>query len=121
MTERIRTSLWLAGAPVRFSLLLVIRIYRLTLSGVSGGQCRFHPSCSEYAEQAVRQMGALRGSALALWRVLRCSPLSAGGIDYAPTRPEYDSVIPQQSGPHGRAPHGRAPHGRAPHGEGAGA
>ena len=106
MTERIRTSLWSAGAPVRFSELLVIRIYRLTLRGVFGGQCRFHPSCSEYAEQAVRQMGALRGSALALWRVLRCSPLSAGGVDYAPTSPRYDSVIQPQSGPPRRVPHG---------------
>ena len=77
-----RRLAWIAGAPARFALVAAIRVYRLTLGGLLGGQCRFHPSCSEYAELAVRELGAARGSALAAWRVLRCSPLSRGGVDY---------------------------------------
>ena len=95
----------MAGAPVRFGELFAIRVYRLTLSGVVGGVCRFHPSCSQYAEQAVRELGALRGTVLALWRVLRCSPLSAGGIDYPPPRRPYDNAI-QATGAHVRVSHG---------------
>ena len=82
MSRYRRSWLWVAGAPVRFAELALIRAYRFTLSGVVGGHCRFHPTCSEYAEIAVRELGAVRGSILAAWRVLRCSPLSAGGIDY---------------------------------------
>jgi len=92
--ERIRTWLWTAGSPVRLAELIVIRLYRLTLSPVLGGRCRFHPTCSEYAEEAVREFGALRGSVLAMWRILRCSPLSAGGVDYPPARPRvYEGII----------------------------
>ena len=43
--------------------------------------CRFHPSCSEYAVEAVRSYGVIRGSVLAAWRVMRCNPWSAGGVD----------------------------------------
>jgi putative membrane protein insertion efficiency factor len=74
-------------------LVVLIRGYRLTLSGLLGGQCRFHPSCSEYAEQAVRSVGAVRGAGLAMWRILRCSPLSRGGIDHPPGSPVYDDDI----------------------------
>ena len=91
---RIRQWSWWLGAPARALLIVAIRVYRATLSGLLGGQCRFHPSCSEYAEQAIRSVGALRGSALAAWRILRCSPLSAGGVDQAPrSRRLYDSDI----------------------------
>ncbi|HXF56641.1 MAG TPA: membrane protein insertion efficiency factor YidD [Actinomycetota bacterium] len=84
------------GWPVRATLLLGIRVYRLTLGPVLGGQCRFHPSCSAYAEEAIRELGWARGGALAAWRVLRCSPLSRGGVDYPPRRGDrggYDKVI----------------------------
>jgi uncharacterized protein len=92
--SRPRQWLWWAGAPARHLLIAAIRVYRVTLRGMLGGQCRFHPSCSEYAEQAIRSVGAARGSALAVWRVLRCSPLSAGGVDHAPRSPRvYDATI----------------------------
>ena len=84
---------WAAGAPVRAVLLALIRVYRLTLGVVIGGQCRFYPSCSEYAEQAIRGQGAVRGSMLAVWRVLRCSPLTAGGVDHPPPARTYDVNI----------------------------
>ena len=56
----------------------------VTLSGWLGGQCRFHPTCSRYAEEAIRTHGAIRGSILAAGRVLRCNPFGRGGLDPVP-------------------------------------
>jgi hypothetical protein len=68
----------------REALILVVRLYRLTLGPVLGGHCRFLPTCSEYAIQALRKHGAVRGSLLAAWRLLRCHPFSRGGHDPVP-------------------------------------
>jgi hypothetical protein len=85
--------MWIAGAPARGLLIGLIHLYRLTLGQVLGGQCRFHPTCSEYAIESVRTHGAVKGAALATWRILRCSPLTAGGIDRPPpNRRLYDGV-----------------------------
>jgi putative membrane protein insertion efficiency factor len=81
-----RRGLWVAGAPARAVLLALIGLYRITLSGWLGGQCRFYPTCSRYAEEAVRTHGALRGSLLAAWRVARCGPFTDGGVDHVPPR-----------------------------------
>jgi putative membrane protein insertion efficiency factor len=78
--------LFVLGIPARLALIGLIRLYRIVLRPLIGGGCRFHPTCSVYAEEAIRSAGALRGSMLAVWRVARCSPLSAGGFD-APPRP----------------------------------
>ena len=80
----VRRLLWAAGWPARATLCGLICAYRVLLGGVFGGQCRFYPSCSHYAEGAVRARGAVVGGALAAWRILRCSPLSAGGFDPPP-------------------------------------
>ena len=66
----------------------LIRGYQLTLSPLIGNQCRFHPTCSNYALLAVAQHGALRGSGLALRRLLRCHPFHAGGFDPVPDAKE---------------------------------
>lgn len=92
----LRSAIWAAGAPARLAIVGLIKLYRVTLSGWLGGQCRFYPSCSLYAEEAVRIHGAIKGSALAVWRIARCGPFTAGGVDHVPshrTRGEYDSVI----------------------------
>ncbi|MDR3640711.1 MAG: membrane protein insertion efficiency factor YidD [Humidesulfovibrio sp.] len=65
-------------------LLALIWLYQRLLSPIFVGSCRFEPSCSEYARQAVILHGPLRGSFLALWRVLRCQPLCRGGFDPVP-------------------------------------
>jgi putative membrane protein insertion efficiency factor len=97
---RLRSVIWSAGAPARLAILGLIKLYRGTLSGWLGGQCRFYPTCSHYAEEAVRVHGALKGSALAVWRIARCGPFTAGGVDHVPLRRtrrgEYDSVIPME-------------------------
>jgi putative membrane protein insertion efficiency factor len=94
-------ALWRAGAPARLALLAVIGVYRMTLSGWLGGQCRFSPTCSRYAEEAIRTHGALRGSGLAAVRILRCNPFGRGGLDpVPPRRREYDDDIHEAGVPH---------------------
>ncbi len=67
-------------------LLLLIRLYRATISPLLGPRCRFEPSCSAYAEEALRTHGVVRGVALAAWRLGRCHPFARGGIDPVPER-----------------------------------
>jgi putative membrane protein insertion efficiency factor len=79
------------GWPARTLLICAIRLYRLTLSGLLGGQCRFYPTCSHYAEDAIRARGALVGSAMAVWRTARCNPFGRGGVDQV-HRLTYDAI-----------------------------
>ena len=65
----------------------LIRGYQLLLSPFAGGACRFEPSCSDYGMQAIRMHGLIRGSWLAVRRLLRCHPWAAGGYDPVPSRP----------------------------------
>jgi putative membrane protein insertion efficiency factor len=69
-------------------LLLLVRAYQLILGPFLGGACRFYPSCSNYAVQAIERHGARRGAALAAKRLLRCHPFSQGGVDLVPERAE---------------------------------
>lgn len=68
--------------PVRAARILV-RAYQLTLAGALGGQCRFSPTCSQYALDALAKHGLWRGTARSLWRVARCHPYHPGGHDPA--------------------------------------
>jgi putative membrane protein insertion efficiency factor len=65
-------------------LIALIRIYRLLLSPWIGGSCRYWPTCSAYAQEAIELHGALRGGWLALGRLVRCHPYSSGGVDPVP-------------------------------------
>ncbi len=71
-------SLWVAP------LIAILKLYRYVLSPLLGSNCRFHPSCSAYAIEALRKHGLLAGLKLTIWRVLRCNPWSAGGHDPVP-------------------------------------
>jgi putative membrane protein insertion efficiency factor len=66
-------------------LLALIRLYQLTFSRLMpANTCRFYPSCSRYGFEAIRKHGAIKGSLLAGWRVLRCNPFNPGGFDPVP-------------------------------------
>ncbi|MFE8603953.1 membrane protein insertion efficiency factor YidD [Archangium violaceum] len=71
-------------SPLAWLLALPIRFYRRFLSPLLPPACRFHPSCSSYALQALHKHGGLRGSRLILWRLLRCQPFHPGGFDPVP-------------------------------------
>ena len=64
----------IASAPVR--------LYQRAISPVIPARCKYHPSCSEYAVEAIRRYGVLRGVVLAAWRILRCNPWIHGGVDF---------------------------------------
>lgn len=65
-------------------LVFLVRIYRLAISPLLGRSCRFHPSCSEYAIEAIERHGSCRGSWLAIRRISRCHPWNPGGYDPVP-------------------------------------
>ena len=65
-------------------LVLLIRLYQITLSPFIGGQCRYHPTCSAYAIDALREYGPIRGSIMAAKRIGRCNPFAKGGYDPVP-------------------------------------
>jgi uncharacterized protein len=61
---------------------LPIRAYRFLVSPLLAPRCKYHPTCSRYALEALREYGVLRGLLLAGWRLLRCNPWSHGGVDH---------------------------------------
>ena len=67
-------------------LVLLLRGYRYAISPLYGQVCRYHPTCSAYALEAVTEHGSLRGSWLAVRRIARCHPWAAGGVDPVPPR-----------------------------------
>jgi putative membrane protein insertion efficiency factor len=69
---------------LRRAFTLPLRFYRRWLSPLKPPMCRFSPTCSQYAIEAIELHGILRGSGLALWRILRCHPLCKGGYDPVP-------------------------------------
>lgn len=75
---------------MRKALILLLQAYRLLLSPLLGQHCRFYPSCSQYAIEAVEKHGALRGLWLTFKRLSRCHPWHEGGVDPVP---EHDKTI----------------------------
>jgi putative membrane protein insertion efficiency factor len=67
---------------VRHVAALPVHAYRLLVSPLLGPRCKYHPTCSRYALDALREHGAVRGLVLAGWRILRCNPWSHGGVDH---------------------------------------
>ena len=66
---------------MKYVLLWMIRFYRKYLGGCT---CKYYPTCSQYGLEAIEKYGALKGGALAVWRILRCNPFSKGGYDPVP-------------------------------------
>jgi uncharacterized protein len=71
-----------------------VRLYQRAVSPALPRRCRYYPSCSEYAVQAVRRFGVFRGLVLAVWRLLRCNPWSHGGVDF----PEDQKLFRHRAG-----------------------
>jgi len=72
--------------PVSVFLIAGIRAYQTVLSPIMGGGCRFVPSCSNYAIDAIRTHGAFKGFVLSCWRILRCNPWGGRGFDPVPPK-----------------------------------
>jgi putative membrane protein insertion efficiency factor len=68
---------------MRAALIAPIRAYQRVISPLFPRRCKYHPTCSQYAVDAIREFGMARGVVLAGWRLLRCNPWSHGGVDYA--------------------------------------
>ena len=82
---------------VRATVIFPIRVYQRLLSPVFGARCRYYPSCSDYAAQAISRFGILRGLVLAGWRLLRCNPWSHGGFDPVEEQRLFRSPAPTAS------------------------
>lgn len=67
-------------------LIGLVRLYQVSLSPLFGNQCRFYPTCSEYAIKALTTHGAIKGSYLATKRIFRCNPYCSGGEDFVPDK-----------------------------------
>ena len=67
--------------PLSAVLIAPIRLYQRWISPALGPRCRYYPTCSNYAVQAIHELGPIRGLILAAWRLLRCNPFSHGGFD----------------------------------------
>jgi uncharacterized protein len=99
-----RSASRVVDAVVRLPRLLVVgllRLYQRVVSPLYGPTCRFYPSCSQYALVAVERHGVLRGAGLAAWRLLRCNPWNAGGVDdVPPVRGQDEGRPPRQDHQH---------------------
>ncbi len=76
----------MAGRFVANVIILCIRLYQRFISPLLGSQCRFYPTCSQYAIEALRTHGVIVGSAYTLWRIVRCQPFCQGGLDPVPPK-----------------------------------
>ena len=77
--------------PVAALLMAPIRLYQKYVSPGLPRRCRYYPTCSAYAVEALRVHGAVKGVLLGTWRVLRCNPWSAGGVDHVPERGKWQA------------------------------
>ena len=85
--------------PARAVVLAPIRFYQRVVSPGLPARCRYHPTCSAYAVQAIQRYGILRGSLLAAWRVLRCNPFSHGGYDPVAAQTLFQSTASTRQTP----------------------
>jgi hypothetical protein len=85
-------------SAARWLVVAVLRLYQRVVSPALPATCKYHPSCSHYAVEAVRTYGVLRGVVLAAWRLVRCNPWSHGGLDPVDRQTLFAS--PRPSRPH---------------------
>ncbi len=71
---------------MKYILMGLIKIYKKFISPLFPPRCKYYPTCSSYAFTAVSRFGIIKGTWLAVWRILRCNPWSSGGVDYVPEK-----------------------------------
>lgn len=71
---------------MKYILMGIIKFYKKIISPLFPPCCKYYPTCSSYALEAVKKFGFFRGGWLAVWRILRCNPWSMGGVDYVPDK-----------------------------------
>lgn len=91
--------LFVLGAPLRLLLIGLVMLYRRVISPALPPTCRYHPSCSAYALDSLQTHGVVKGVALAGWRLLRCNPFTAGGLDPVPERGAWRPSIHPDGSP----------------------
>lgn len=84
-----RSLATLPGRALRALILAPIVAYQRFVSPALPRRCKYYPTCSEYAVEAIRELGVVRGSILAAWRLVRCNPFSHGGYDPVEERPFF--------------------------------
>ena len=67
-----------------------IRFYQRRISPLFPPKCKYYPTCSQYAVEAIERFGLFKGGLLAVWRILRCNPFSSGGVDLVPEKKEKE-------------------------------
>jgi len=92
---------------VKYLFMGLIRVYQWTISPLLGPVCRFHPSCSHYGYEAMSVHGAIKGTYLTVWRILRCNPWNSGGVDPVPPRTRRPWRLPERNKRSEPEPHGR--------------
>jgi len=81
---------------LRSAAIIPIKVYKRVISPALGSRCKYYPSCSDYAAQAIARFGILPGVVLAGWRLLRCNPWSHGGLDPVDSQRLFESRTPAQ-------------------------
>lgn len=84
MMQWVRRLIKIISRILVWLLLLPIRFYQVAITPYTPASCRFTPTCSEYARQALIKHGPIKGLALAIWRILRCNPWGGSGYDPVP-------------------------------------
>ena len=74
------------SSPFAYIAIIPVRVYQRFISPLFAPRCRYYPTCSSYALGALRTHGLVKGTLLAIWRILRCNPWSLGGVDHVPER-----------------------------------
>lgn len=105
----VRRLLWWLGWPIRAILQVLLLVYKRFVSPILPDSCRYHPSCSTYAVRAIERHGALKGTILATWRLLRCNPWSKGGWDPVPPQGRWMPPVY----PDGRVRYSEVPQGQS--------
>jgi uncharacterized protein len=95
----VKRSLTAIRAAVVALVVLPIRAYRTLISPALPRRCKYEPTCSAYAEQAVRELGVIRGLVVAAWRVVRCNPWSHGGYDPVEAQTVFRARTPRDADP----------------------